>query len=65
MSYSQPAISGWGRGFHTVRGGIDPGDHCFCPRVVEFLAVTKGYAPLVRRDLDVGLRDNSRSALAL
>ena len=24
-----------------------------------------GYAPLVRRDLDVGLRDNSRSALAL
>ena len=21
-------------GFRIVRGGIDPGDHCFCPRFV-------------------------------
>ena len=23
-----------GCGFHSVRGGIDPGDHCFCSRFV-------------------------------
>ena len=25
----------WGSGFHTVRGGIDPWDLCYHPRVVE------------------------------
>ena len=34
MSSSQSAISGLGCGTHTVRGGMDPGDRCFCPRVV-------------------------------
>ena len=32
MSSSQSAIIGWG--FHTVPGGIDPGDHFCRPRVV-------------------------------
>ena len=31
---SQSAISQWGWGFHTVPGGIDPGDHRFRPRFV-------------------------------
>ena len=31
---SQSAISQWGWGFHTVRGGIDPGYHRFLPRFV-------------------------------
>ena len=26
---SQSAIGQWGWGFHTVRGGFDPGDHRF------------------------------------
>ena len=30
-SASQSAISPLGWGFHTVRGGIDPGDHRFRP----------------------------------
>ena len=29
---SQQAISQWGWGFHTMRDGIDPGDHRFRPR---------------------------------
>jgi len=33
VSANQSSASGVG-GFHTVRGGIDPGDHCFCPRFV-------------------------------
>ena len=24
----------WGWGFHTLRGGIDLEDLCFCPRVI-------------------------------
>ena len=34
---NQPA--GWG--FHTARGGIDPGDLCFRPRVVGVAKVWK------------------------
>ena len=34
MSPSQSTTSGWGWGFHTVRGGTDPGHHCFRPRAV-------------------------------
>ena len=31
---SSSAIGRWGWSFHTVRGGIDAGDHCLSPRVV-------------------------------
>ena len=34
---------GWG--FHTVRGGIDPGDHRFRPRDVGFVDVWKYFWP--------------------
>ena len=34
MSPSQLIIVGWGWGFHTVRGDIDPRDHWFRPWVV-------------------------------
>ena len=30
----QSAITQWGWGFHTLRGGIDPGDLRYCLRVV-------------------------------
>ena len=33
-SPSQSAINKWGCGFHTVRGGIDPGELCFRPQAV-------------------------------
>ena len=32
---------GWG--FHTVRGGINPGDHRFCPRFVGVADVRKDF----------------------
>ena len=32
---SQSAISQWGWGFHTVRGGMDPGITVFVPGVLE------------------------------
>ena len=32
---------GWG--FHTVRGGIDPGNHRFCPRFVGVVDVSKDF----------------------
>ena len=35
MSPSKSAITQWGWGFHTVRGGIDPSDLCFCTGVIE------------------------------
>ena len=38
---SQSAISQWGWGFHTVRGGIDPEDHRSRPRFVEVADVRK------------------------
>ena len=34
---SQSAIGQWDWGFHTVRGGFDPGDHRFRPQVVKIL----------------------------
>ena len=34
-NFSQSAISRWGWGFHTVRGGIDPGITVFVPGVLE------------------------------
>ena len=37
MSPSQSTINGWGWGLHTIRGGINPGDHCFRPRIVGVL----------------------------
>ena len=71
MSPTQPAISQWGWGFHTVRGGIDPGDLCFRLPLVTIVDVWKyfrsgdgNYPPRVRRDLGVGPRGNSRRALA-
>ena len=36
------ASSQWGWGFHTVRGGIDPGDHHFRPRFVELYIYIHG-----------------------
>ena len=36
---SQSAIGQWVWGFHTVRGGFDPGDHRFRPRVVGVVKV--------------------------
>ena len=32
----QVPISQWGWGFHTIRGGIDPGNRSFHPRRLEF-----------------------------
>ena len=34
MNPSQSIITQWGWGFHTLRGGIDPGDRCVRPRIV-------------------------------
>ena len=34
-SPSQSAICRWGEGFHTVRGGVDPGVHRFSPGLSE------------------------------
>ena len=38
-SPSQLAIGRRGWGFHTMRGGFDPGDHRFRPRVVGVVDV--------------------------
>ena len=35
------ASSQWGWGFHTMRCGIDPGDHHFCRRVVGVIHAWK------------------------
>ena len=43
MSLSQSATSQWGWSFHTVRGGIDPGDHRFRRRVCRSCKGMKGY----------------------
>ena len=40
---SQSAIGQWDWGFHTVRGGVDPGDHCFRPQVVGVVKVWKDF----------------------
>ena len=41
MSLSQSATSQLGWGFHTLRGGIDPGDLRFRPRVVGVVEMWK------------------------
>ena len=43
MSPSHSAITHWGWGFHNARGGIDPGDLCFRPRVLEVVAIWKDF----------------------
>ena len=40
-SPSQSAIGHWDWGFHSVRGGFDPGDHRFRPQVVGFVDVRR------------------------
>ena len=40
---SQSAITQWGWGFHTLRGGIDPGNLRFRPRVVGDLDVWRDF----------------------
>ena len=40
---SQSAIGQRGWGFHTVRGGFDPGDHRFRPRNVGVVHVWRGF----------------------
>ena len=36
---SESAIGRWDWGFHTVRGGFDPGDHRFGPQIVGVVDV--------------------------
>ena len=43
ISLSQSATRQLGWGFHTLRGGIDPGDPRFRPRVVEIVEIWKGF----------------------
>ena len=43
MSFNQSATSRWGWGLHTLPGGIDPGDICFLPRVVEVVDVWRDF----------------------
>ena len=62
MSLSQLATRHLGWGFHTLRGGIDPGDLRFCPRGVG--GFMRPYPPRVWRDIDVVPRGNSRRARA-
>ena len=70
MSPSQSAITQWGWGLHTLRGGIDPRDLHLRSRVVgvvERRVSDPGmgsYPPQVRWDLGVGPRGNSRRAMA-
>ena len=71
MSSSQPAISQWGWGLHTVLGDMDSWELSFIPGLLKFQIYGKiSYPgmgrcpPRVRRDLDVGQRGNSRRALA-
>ena len=39
----QKAITQWGWGFHTLRGGIDLGDLRFPPRFVGFVQIRNGF----------------------
>ena len=71
MSPGQSAISQWGWGFHSRRGGIDPGDLCFHQRVVGVEEILRDFSsgeqklPIrVRRDLNVGQRGTPRRTLA-
>ena len=40
---SHSAIGRWSWGFHTVRGGITPGDNMFRPRVVAVLEMRRDF----------------------
>ena len=39
----QSAIGRWGSGFHTVRGGVDPGDHRLRPRAVGVVDIRRDF----------------------
>ena len=43
MSLIQSATRQSGWGFHTLRGGIDPGDLCFRPQVVGIVDTWKDF----------------------
>ena len=43
MSLTQLATSQLGLGFHTLRGGIGPGDLSFLPRVVGVVEIWKDF----------------------
>ena len=43
MSLSQSAITQWGWGFHTLRGGIDQGDLRFRPRFAGVVETWKDF----------------------
>ena len=70
MNPSQSGTSQYVWGFYIVRGGINPGDLRFRPRVVGVVEICMFYDPgmrpyplRVRRDLDVVSRGNPRRAL--
>ena len=71
MSPSQSAVTQRGWGFHTLRGGIDPGICVFDPMLLKLYRYGNisgpgrgTYPPRVRRDLGVVPRSNPRRALA-
>ena len=39
QSHSLSAISRWGRGFYTARGGVDPEGRRFCPHLVGVVEI--------------------------
>ena len=45
MSLIQSATSQWGWGFHTLKGGIDPGDLCSRPRGVGVVEIWRESSP--------------------
>ena len=40
---SQSAFILWGWDFHILRGGVDPGDHRFCPPLVGVVDAWKDF----------------------
>ena len=44
LALYETETSQWGWGFHTLRGGIDPGDLRFRPRDVECLKLLKDFS---------------------
>ena len=71
MSLSQSAPSQLGWGFHTLLGGVKPGDLRFRPRVVGVVEIWNDlrpgmgiYPPRDRRNLGLVPRGNSRRVLA-
>ena len=70
--FSSPSLSaidrrGWG--FHTVRGGVDPGDHRFRPQVFGFVDVQTGvHGPMpsgVRNDAHQTASQSGPTAVGL